>query len=368
MNTTSSLDLDRLVRGPIFFEPNRVSRTYKGGKLLASMRGLLEEDGDRPEEWIASTVRAKNVGGPSIVEGLSRIEGSGILFEDLVRLRGAELLGGRSDLGLLVKFIDSSIRLPAQVHPDKAFAREWFGSLNGKTEMWIILATRPGANLFIGFKEGVRRETLSSAIDASEARRDALLELLNEAPARPGDAWLIPGRMAHAIGAGCLVLEIQEPTDFTIRPEAWSGDRRLSEIEKYAGLGREAALECFDFGGLAGHRAIDECLIKPAPIINARPGCRGECLLDRASFPDFGANRYELRPGTRLELLGGPSIVVATRGSGDLTWDAGSRDLSRGDYFFLPRAAGSATVDAREGLALVECLPPLPAAAFGSLP
>jgi len=358
-------DVDGLARGPIFFEPNRVSRTYTGGKLLASMRGLIEDDGHRPEEWIASTVRARNAGATEAAEGLSMIEGAGILFEDLVRLRRDEILGGRNDLGVLVKFIDSSIRLPVQVHPDKAFARERFGSPNGKTEMWIVLSARPAATLLVGFKEGVTRARLSEAIDASETDRDALAVLLNEIPARAGDAWLIPGRLAHAIGAGCLILEIQEPTDFTIRPEAWIGDRRLSDFENYAGLGREAALDCFDLEGLVGTRAIEECLIKPIPLDAASEGCRGERILDRASFPDFGANRYELGPGSRLELDEKPSIVVATRGSGTLTWDAGSRDLAMGDYFFLPRAAGRAAVNARSGFELVECLPPLPTAEMG---
>src|SRR5271157_5660741 len=182
--TTSDLDL--LSRAPVFFEQNRVSRTYKGGKLLAAMRGRVEDDGNRPEEWIASTVRARIDGPSGQPEGLSVVEGTGIFFEELVREKRPELLGNRQDLGVLVKFIDSSTRLPAQVHPDKSFAREHFDSQSGKTEMWLVLAVRPAANLFIGFREGVTRKALSAAVDASGTDPSALVSLLNEVPAKPG--------------------------------------------------------------------------------------------------------------------------------------------------------------------------------------
>ncbi len=361
MKTPTASELDLLARGPIFFEPNRVSRTYRGGKLLASMRGLVEDDGGKPEEWIASTVRARNLGNPGLSEGLSAVEGLGLSFAELVSLRKAEIFGGGDDVGLLVKFIDSSIRLAAQVHPDKAFARERFGSPNGKTEMWIVLAVRPGANLFIGFREGVTRAELSRAIDSSETDHGAVAALLNEVAARPGDAWLIPGRMAHAIGAGCLILEIQEPTDFTIRPEVWSGERRLTETERYAGLIRESALDCFDFGRFVGIGSLEESRRTPEAFRPAT-GVSGERIIDRSSFPDFGANRFRLEAGASLALAEKPSIVVVTSGRGSLEWDSGSRHLAMGNYFFLPRAAGRISVRADDGLELIECLPPLSAA------
>jgi mannose-6-phosphate isomerase len=322
------------------------------------MRGRIEDDGDRPEEWIASTVRARVDGSTGQAEGLSIVEGSGVLFESLVRQHPQKLLGARADFGVLVKLIDSSIRLSAQVHPDKAFARERFGSTSGKTEMWIVLAVRPEANLFIGFRENVTRGRTAAAIDAAEADRSALVSLLNETPARPGDAWLIPGRLPHAIGAGCLILEVQEPTDLTFRPEAWSGQRRLSEFERFAGLDREAALDCFDFGGLPGAKALDACLQKAAAFPAGSSGCRAERIIDRRVCPDFGVNRYHFDSGSSQELMGKPAIIVVTGGSGSVSWDGGSRALAMGDYFFLPFSSGVVSVKAAADLELIECLPP----------
>ena len=129
--------------------------------------------------------------------------------------------------------------------------------------------TREDACLYFGFKEGVRREDLARASRASEANPDALPELLNKLPAAPGDAYLIPARVAHAIGAGCLILEVQEPTDFTIQPEAWCGDYHLSPYEMYLGLDEQTALECFDFTDLVGERAIAAGRKRPRTVVDA---------------------------------------------------------------------------------------------------
>ena len=48
-------------------------------------------------------------------------------------------------------------RKPIQIQP---FSRKHFASNHGKTECWVILATRPGAKLFFGFKEGVTESDL----------------------------------------------------------------------------------------------------------------------------------------------------------------------------------------------------------------
>jgi mannose-6-phosphate isomerase len=351
-------EIDLLVRGPIFFEPNRVTRTYRGGRLLGAMRGRVEEDGDRPEEWIASTVRAR-VDQPAVPEeGLSTVEGTGMLFETLLRQRSCELLGSRTDFGVLVKLIDSSIRLAVQVHPDREFARDRFGSPSGKTEMWIVVAVRPGASLLIGLRQGVERETVAAAIGASEADRSAVVSLLNEVPARPGDVWLLPGRLPHAIGAGCLILELQEPTDLTFRFEAWSGERRLSDFERFAGLGLEAALDCVNFDAPRGEQVVALSLQEPAASAPGSSGRTAERLVDRRVVPDFGASRYRLPAGSRRDLVEKPSIVVVTRGSGTLAWGRTSRRLATGDYFFLPCASSPLSVTASTDLELIECLPP----------
>ena len=346
----STVDRER-ARRPVFFERNRVTRVYLGGKLFHDFFGDPPEDGFQPEEWVASTVRALNREPRSPDEGLSRLEGTGLTFSRLLAEHPQETLGGRAELGILVKLLDSAIRLPVQAHPTKDFARRHFGSPHGKTEAWLVLATRPGALIHYGLKEGVGREDLRRASRASENDREALPRLLNAVPARAGDVWLIPAGVAHAIGAGCLILEVQEPTDFTLQPEAWCGDYRLSPYEMSLGLDEETVLDCFDFERRVGERALAEGKKTP----------RGERLIDAADTPEFAVNRLRLsRGGYRLERA--PAVHVVTAGEGRVRLGGFSRPLRRGDYFFLPAAARGALLSSESGLEVVECLPPAPGA------
>ena len=140
---------------PIFFEKNRVRRVYTGGKLFDEFLSDGSEDGFYPEEWIASAVRAMNNGSVDPKEGISKPEGMDVYFDELLSENREMMLGPRGEMRILVKYLDSAIRLPAQAHPDREFSRKYFNSEYGKTESWIILATRENAKIYFGFKDGV---------------------------------------------------------------------------------------------------------------------------------------------------------------------------------------------------------------------
>ena len=353
----NSMNTRALVENPVFFERNRVFRVYRGGRLFHEFFGDPAEDDFYPEEWVASTVKALNKEPGSEHEGVSIVQSTGILFSRLMEEHREALIGEREELGLLVKLLDSAIRLPVQAHPDKAFARRHFGSPHGKTEMWLVLATRENASLYFGFKEGVRKRDLVEAARASESDRNALPGLLNELPAQAGDVYLIPARVAHAIGAGCLILEVQEPTDLTIQPESWCGEYHLSPFEMYLGLDEETAMKCFDFMDLVGNRAITAGRKLPQSHLDT-PSVSTEHLLTYADTPDFAVNRHRLRDG-RSKLMPGPGVYVVTAGKGKVKTRVFSRQLRRGDYFFLPACVDDAVLSTASTLEVVECLPPV---------
>jgi mannose-6-phosphate isomerase len=341
---------------PLFFNRNRVSRVYTGGKLFHDFFGDEAVDGFLPEEWIASRVRALNENSKSESEGLSTIEGTEVTFASLLADFPREMTGG-GGFDVLVKALDSAVRLPAQTHPDKEFSRRHFHSEHGKTECWLILATRPGAKLYFGFKDGVTEEQLADAVRRSEDKGDAFTGLMQAVEAEPGDLWLIPARVAHAIGAGCLILEVQEPTDFTIQPERWCADYRLSDREMYLGLSPETALECFDLSR-TGEGVIRRGRKIPAPL-ERMEGYLKEALIRYEDTPCFAVNRYHLE--TAECLLHGPAVFVVTAGKGILRSGDVERRVKKGDYFFLPVAAGDVTAVTDSQLEIVECLPPRPA-------
>jgi mannose-6-phosphate isomerase len=344
-----------MASNPVFFKKNRVFRVYRGGKLFHDFFGDESTDGSYPEEWIASKVRALNRNSSQLLEGISQVRGDDIYFDQLLSMCKDLMIGDRDDFGILVKVLDSAIRLPAQVHPDKEFSKKYFNSQYGKTEMWYVLATRENAKIYFGFKEGISRAQLESAIQESETEKDAMALLMNEIPARKGDVYFIPAKMIHAIGYGCLILEVQEPTDFTIQPEMWCGDYRLNEYEMFLGLSHSQALECFDFS-IKGSAAISKGKITPYVKTQSEAVC-SEVLIGEEHTPCFSVNRHRISKG-QLTIDHAPSVFIVTEGEGILQKDTQSWAVKKGDYFFVPfKAKNLCAMSTQANIELIECLP-----------
>lgn len=346
----------KIASQPVFFEKNRVFRVYLGGKLFSEFFGDNSEDSFYPEEWICSSTKALNEGSTDPFEGLSTVAGTNIHFNELLSEQPALMLGERKGLDVLVKALDSAIRLPVQAHPDKAFSRVHFNSEFGKAESWLVLAARENACIYFGFKDGVTPEEFEKAVEDSETDKNAMERLLNRIPVKPGDVYFIPARAVHAIGAGCLILEVQEPTDFTIQPEHWCGDYHLSYNEMYIGLEKSTALSVFDYSYNL-ERVEKECKKTPLTVYEQR-GCKKEILIGKNDTPCFGVERYILNGGTTAP-LDGPCVYVVTDGNGKLQSNGYERLLKKGDYFFMPHSChGKYTVSSEQTLTLAACIPP----------
>ena len=316
---------------PIFFEKNRVARVYTGGKLFSEFFGDDSEDGFFPEEWVVSTVHALNEGSTDEYEGISKIAGTDIYLNDAIAKYKAEMIGERQDIGILTKILDSAIRLPVQAHPDKAFSAKYFNSKYGKEESWIILATRPGAKIYYGFKDGVTLEDFEKAIDESDNGSNAMEDLLCSIDVKAGDVIYIPAKMVHAIGYGCLLLEVQEPTDFTIQPERFCGDYRLSDNEMYIGLSRKDALGCFDIGKRY-----------PAPlsseVIEKTDGLIYESIIGKNITESFNVRTIKLDNG-EFRPDKSAAIYVVLEGNAEISGKDYKKEIKKGNYFFVPANA-----------------------------
>lgn len=326
---------------PVFFRRNRVFRVYLGGKLFHDFLGDAPVDGNEPEEWICSSVRAINPGHTDPLEGISLRAEDGKPFSELLAENPAEYLGERKDLGVLVKFLDSAIRLPMQVHPTREFSRKNFNSPYGKAEAWLILATRPDACIYFGFDRQVSPEEFSAAVDESETNKEAMTAFVNRVPVQTGDVFFVGAGVIHAIGAGCLILEVQEPTDFTIQPEYWCGEYHLNDQEMYLGLDRETALTCFHYE-LFGQQVVDAG--RKVPEVTYRDDhVTVEKLIGEKDTPCFAMTRYIL-DGGEVTLDTPASIWICVEGEGSVEAGGETRAIHSGDYFFLPAAASGKCV------------------------
>jgi mannose-6-phosphate isomerase len=235
--------------------PNPVWRSYCGGSVLRAFRDQPDTKDDHfPEDWLASTVLARNgKNSQSAVEGLSRISdaASSLLVKSLQERPefwfGSDQTVRRTSpaLGVLWKLLDSSVRLQFQAHPDAEFARQHLNSPAGKTECWYILGTRGEAHVYLGFQNPPSREDWARMI--REQRVDEMLACFEKIPVQPGDCYVVPAGTPHAIGAGVFMMELMEPTDWVVRCETTSNGLTLPPEACFMGLDLETCLGIFDY-------------------------------------------------------------------------------------------------------------------------
>lgn len=243
----------------------RVNRTYMGGMMIDKFLGKQNCcDCNMPEDWISSFVEAKNKEYiPN--EGITRVETDhGIkLITDVITKQDFGM--GRTVPGVLIKYLDSMERLGIQVHPTKQFAKKHFNSEFGKTECWHILDTREidGEQpvVYIGFKEHVTKELFRKLFINQDV--DGMLDSMHKFEVKKGDTVLIRGGTPHAIGAGCFILEIQEPSDYTMRAETTTKGKPLTDKQIHYGVGIQNMLDCFDYTPKSREQTQNECFLKP---------------------------------------------------------------------------------------------------------
>lgn len=151
---------------------------------------------------------------------------------------GLRATGGRAMFPLLVKLIDAAENLSIQVHPNDAQAAP-LDSL-GKSEAWYVLRAEPGALLYLGLRDGVNLDRFmrdAGRLDGASA------PLLRALPAVSGETWMIPAGTIHALGAGVMVYEIQQPSAVTYRLDDWGRvDRDGNPREVHLEQGRAVAV------------------------------------------------------------------------------------------------------------------------------
>ncbi|MBE5734372.1 MAG: mannose-6-phosphate isomerase [Clostridiales bacterium] len=351
-------DIKKIVSEPIFFERNRVYRIYKGGMPYKELFNDGFDDGTDnmfPEEWIASKVKAINPKYFGEHDGVSKIKGTNVYFDDLLNDYKDELLGNRN-YDCLVKFLDSAVRLPFQVHPTKEFSRKHFNSDYGKTEAWLVVAKRPGAKLYFGFKDKITKEQLSELEERSEVEKDIMGNLLAGVDVNVGDIWLIKAGLIHAIGAGCTIVEVQEPTDFTIQPERWCNDYHISYQEEYIGLDKDTALDAINYD-IYGESAKAFAKVNPKNVVNT-PTYVKESLISYDDTPCFAENRHVIKNGGSFVMDFAPSVFICLDGNAVITGENYKKEIKKGDYFYLPFVAeGKFKVSTDSNATLIECLP-----------
>ncbi len=427
---------DDLLKGlacqPLFLLPNRVWRTYSGGKMIEKWQGAPDSsvggepftkgDDRFPEDWVGSVVRATNIGREYVTdEGLSKVrleDGSVVTLQQVICSNPAAYLGQAHvemfgvTTALLVKVLDAAERLTIQVHPDQEFAKIHFDSPFGKTEAWYVLGARDGTeeppSVLLGFKPGVTREMWRTLFEKQDVQ--GMINALHRIPVEEGQVFLIEAGAPHAIGEGCFLIEIQEPTDYTFRVEKMTPRGEvIPDRACHQGLGFDSIFESFHYDTYCYEEVCERFLLKPREKATDRVVTRGasssipdqdkveNCthedgknashdwmqgdtgdkrrvdgdnnkifngqlvtLIDEHDTRRFGMERLTVHKSVTVQRASEFELAIIVKGTGAIMWDTESAAIAQGQSIFLPAYLPKLTwtCDSSEPMTVLLCHPP----------
>ncbi|MBR4028669.1 MAG: class I mannose-6-phosphate isomerase [Alistipes sp.] len=313
---------------PIKFKP-RVKERIWGGQAILTKKGKaagrLSKDKLYGESWDLSSVSGDI---SVVVNGFLK----GNNLEEIIEVYMGELVGEKIfeqyglEFPLLIKYLDCNDKLSVQVHPDDTLAEERHNSF-GKTEAWYVVDCKPGASIYLGFKDlNLTREEYIAAV--AESR---LEELLNRVEVKPGDVFFIPAGTVHALGAGLEVVEVQQTSDVTYRIYDWD---RVDSEGKSRELHTSLAVDAIDFEADAEllHRKYNLGKGGEAKVIDCNyfsmtlHDVDGKKELDRSSLDSF-------------------VVYIALNGSVRIVADGAEETLAEGEVILIPAEANDIIIE-----------------------
>lgn len=360
--------LKHLTQTPIVLEPNRVWRFYEGGKMIDRFKGAANpKDSLYPEEWVGSCVQATNPGEHfKKGEGLAVI-GSGLTepvsLKDLIERFPEEMLGPKhvqvhgANPALLVKLLDAAIRLIIHAHPTKEFARTHLNDCFGKTEAWFVLETRPEVEdpyVLIAFKEQVSRPRYKEMMLKNNTQE--MMRVMHKVPVKAGDVVYVKAGVPHAIGEGIFMVELQEPTDYSIILEQTCPAYTFRQDECYLGLDPDTTLSVLDHRVYSAEEVNRELVCKPRVVRQEGRSAEVE-LLGYQTTECFAGHRLDIRESMSDATHERGSILIVLEGEGTMVHHHGEIPLKRGVELFVPAAVGTHEFWAQTGLTIFKCLP-----------
>ena len=302
---------------PLKFYPILKERLWGGTKLGTLLGKELESD-LIGESWELSGV----AGDVSIVANGSF---KGTTLTDLINRFPEEILGKSvlerfgKEFPILIKFIDAQKDLSIQLHPNDELARKRHNSF-GKTEMWYIMDADKDAELIIGFKEDISKETYVKSL-----KNDTLTDLLNYENVKEGDAYFISAGKIHAIGAGVLIAEIQQTSDQTYRVYDYNRKDAQGNLRE---LHTELSIDAISYVKQNDFKVSYQ---QDANVSNPMVNC-----------PYFKTNFISLNKNIKFDVSDRDSFTIYMCIDGDvkIANDFGSISIKKGETVLVPAITG----------------------------
>lgn len=299
---------------PLKFEPILKEVIWGGSSLVSRYHKKGDPSAKYGESWELSAISDYQ----SVVSN-GFLTGNNI--EELIEVYMGDITGDTvfekfgNEFPLLIKLIEARDDLSIQVHPDNVMARERHNAY-GKTEMWYILEAEKNAKIYTGFRENITKEFYLDAIKSGE-----LPGLLNEENPQPGDTFFTPAGRIHAIGAGILLVEIQQTSDITYRIYDWG---RKDSKGKPRELHTDLALDAIDFKASGKSRI-------PATATKNKTQNLINCEFFTTNFICFNERIIK-----DYNLIDSFVLYICTEGEFLIRWDGNSEPVLKGETVLLP--------------------------------
>ena len=301
---------------PISFSPIYQTRVWGGRHLESRLGRVLPADGQPyGEAWeIVDRPEANSV--------VRHGPWAGQTLQQLWSGHRQEIFGfssGPESFPILCKVLDAREKLSVQVHPPAAVCPQLRGE--SKDEVWYLLEVDEGAELYAGLRRGTTKGDFQSAL-----RHGGMADLLHVLRPEAGQSIFLPSGRLHAIGAGFLILEIQQNSDTTYRVYDWD---RVGLDGKPRQMHLEEALLATDFNDF-------------------EPAMRPEGDGDLVRCPHFFVEQKSLATGQSHHATADGKFRLLAVAGGEVR--CGDETFRPGDFALLPHDAhpihspGGATV------------------------
>ncbi len=289
-----------------------------GGSRLARFKDSGENTRGIGESWELADMGEQQT---CVIDGPD----AGLTLHELMVKYGEALTGATFDrFPLLIKYIDAGSNLSVQVHPDQEMAARR-ALCSGKNEVWYIISAEPGAKIYSGLKHNISPDDYERMV-----HEKTVMDAVAVHDAHPGDVFYIPAGRVHAIGAGIMLAEIQQPSDVTYRIYDYD---RLDADGKKRELHTDLAREALDYNIYDSYTTDYDREREHATLI---------------SCPSFTVERIKVNGQSQLGRTRGTfMILMCIEGAVELP--DGSM-IKRGDTLLIPAASdvelirGKATV------------------------
>lgn len=232
--------------------------------------------------------------------------------------------------------------LSVQCHPTVPYMRENFGHNFTQDETYYILDAEPGAKVYLGFNEGVKREEFQNALEQShsEAKPMNVEDYVQTFEANKHDLFLIPNGTVHCSGIGNLVLEISStPYIFTFKMYDWMRmdlDGKPRPLNIARGV-QNLNMEC------QGDRVEAEYISKPEVLQSGNDWK----IIKLPTHPKhfYEIHRYEFDSEMTVSTNGQCHILNLVEGTKiSVSANGRSMDVHYAETFVVPAATGSYTI------------------------